>query len=160
MADGKNLPGRSQRVIGALTEFGAGDRVRELPASTRTAAEAAEALGCEVGAIANSLVFMADGHPLLVMTSGRHRVDVALLAERLGKETIRRAGPEEVRAATGQVIGGVAPLGHPAPVETVVDTALEEYPELWAAGGTSNTLFHTDYAELLKMTDGIPVAVN
>ncbi|MEE2037737.1 YbaK/EbsC family protein, partial [Nocardiopsis sp. CT-R113] len=92
--------------------------------------------------------------------SGRHRVDLALLAERLGKEAVRRATPEEVRAATGQVIGGVAPLGHPAPVETVVDTALEEYPELWAAGGTSNTLFHTDYAELLKMTDGIPVAVN
>lgn len=144
----------------ALEAFGARGRVRELPASTRTAAEAARALGCEVGAIANSLVFMADDSPLLVMTSGRHRVDVALLAERLGKGRIRRAAPEEVRAATGQVIGGVAPVGHPAPVETVVDTALEEYPRLWAAGGTPNTVFPTDYAELLKMTDGVPLAVN
>ena len=144
----------------ALEAFGARNRVRELPASTRTAAEAARALGCEVGAIANSLVFMADDSPLLVMTSGRHRVDVALLAERLGRGRIRRAAPEEVRAATGQVIGGVAPVGHPAPVETVVDTALEEYPRLWAAGGTPNTVFPTDYAELLKMTDGVPLAVN
>lgn len=160
MGDGKNLSERSQRVVEALEAFGAGDRVRELPASTRTAAEAAEALGCEVGAIANSLVFMADERPLLVMTSGRHRVDVALLAARLGKEAIRRAKPEEVRAATGQVIGGVAPVGHPAPVETVVDTALEEYARLWAAGGTSNSLFFTDYDELLKMTNGVPVAVN
>ncbi|MGW8531170.1 MULTISPECIES: YbaK/EbsC family protein [Nocardiopsidaceae] len=160
MADGKNLPERSRQVVEALARFGARDRVRELPASTRTAAEAAEALGCEVGAIANSLVFMADGSPLLVMTSGRHRVDVALLAERLGRQAIRRAEPGEVRAATGQVIGGVAPVGHPAPVETVVDTALEEYPRLWAAGGTPNTIFPTDYAELLKMTNGTPVAVN
>lgn len=158
--EGTSLPERSRRVAEALEAFGARGRVRELPASTRTAAEAARALGCEVGAIANSLVFMADDSPLLVMTSGRHRVDVALLAERLGKGRIRRAAPEEVRAATGQVIGGVAPVGHPAPVETVVDTALEEYPRLWAAGGTPNTVFPTDYAELLKMTDGVPLAVN
>ncbi len=158
--EGTSLPERSRRVAEALEAFGARGRVRELPASTRTAAEAARALGCEVGAIANSLVFMADDSPLLVMTSGRHRVDVALLAERLGRGRIRRAAPEEVRAATGQVIGGVAPVGHPAPVETVVDTALEEYPRLWAAGGTPNTVFPTDYAELLKMTDGVPLAVN
>lgn len=156
----RKLPERSQRVAKALEAFGARARVRELPASTRTAAEAAEALGCEIGAIANSLVFMADDKPLLVMTSGRHRVDVALLAERLGKGGIRRAKPEEVRAATGQVIGGVAPLGHPSPVETVVDTVLEGYPQLWAAAGTPNTVFPTDYAELVKMTGGTPVAVN
>lgn len=158
--EGTSLPERSRRVAEALEAFGARNRVRELPASTRTAAEAARALGCEVGAIANSLVFMADDGPLLVMTSGRHRVDVALLAERLGRRRIRRAEPEEVRAATGQVIGGVAPVGHPAPVETVVDIALEEYPRLWAAGGTPHTVFPTDYAELLKMTDGVPLAVN
>lgn len=143
-----------------LRGFGAQGRVKALPSTTRTAVEAAEALGCEVGAIANSLVFMADGEPLLVMTSGRHKVDVAVLAERLGKHRIRRARPEEVRAATGQAIGGVAPLGHPAPVETVVDPVLEEYAELWAAGGTPNTIFPTDYAELMKITGAGSVPVN
>lgn len=160
MEDVKDLPERSRQVVEALRDLGAQGRVRALPAATRTAAEAAQALGCEVGAIANSLVFMADEQPLLVMTSGRHKVDVAVLAERLGKDRIRRAKPEEVRAATGQAIGGVAPLGHPAPVETVVDPALEEYPELWAAGGHPNTIFPTDYAELLKMTGASAVPVN
>jgi prolyl-tRNA editing enzyme YbaK/EbsC (Cys-tRNA(Pro) deacylase) len=160
MSEGTELPERSRRVAEALGAFGARGRVRELPASTRTAQEAADALGCEVGAIANSLVFMADERPLLVMTSGRHRVDTALLAERLGKDTIRRASPDEVRAATGQVIGGVAPVGHPAPVETVVDAALAGYERLWAAAGTPRTVFPTDFAELVGMTDGTPVAVN
>ena len=160
MAESTDLPERSRRVAEALEAFGAGGRVRELPASTRTAQAAAEALGCEVGAIANSLVFMADERPLLVMTSGRHRVDTALLAERLGRGTIRRAGPEEVRAATGQAIGGVAPVGHPAPVETVVDASLADYERLWAAAGTPRTLFPTDYAELVEMTGGTPMAVN
>lgn len=155
-----NLPDRSRRVAEALSGIGVQGQVRELPDSTRTAAEAAEALGCEVGAIANSLVFMADERPLLVMTSGRHRVDAAVLTERLGKDVIRRAKPEEVRGATGQAIGGVAPLGHPEPVETVVDTALEDYPCLWAAGGTPRTVFPTDFAELVKMTGGTPLAVN
>jgi prolyl-tRNA editing enzyme YbaK/EbsC (Cys-tRNA(Pro) deacylase) len=160
MSESTELPERSRRVAEALGAFGARGRVRELPASTRTAQEAADALGCEVGAIANSLVFMADERPLLVMTSGRHRVDTALLAERLGKNAIRRASPEEVRAATGQVIGGVAPVGHPAPVETVVDASLAEYERLWAAAGTPHTVFPTDFAELVGMTGGTPVAVN
>ncbi|MBE2997567.1 YbaK/EbsC family protein [Nocardiopsis sp. HNM0947] len=160
MEETQDLPDRSRRVAEALAGIGAQGRVRELPDSTRTAAEAAEALGCEVGAIANSLVFMADERPLLVMTSGRHRVDVGVLAERLGKGRIRRAKPEEVRDATGQAIGGVAPLGHPEPVETVVDLALEDYPCLWAAGGTPRTIFPTDFTELVKMTAGTPVAVN
>ncbi|MGW5879901.1 YbaK/EbsC family protein [Nocardiopsis terrae] len=160
MDEVEDLPERSRQVARALSAFGARGRVRALPASTRTAAEAADALGCEVGAIANSLVFMADGKPLLVMTSGRHRVDLALLAERLGRTRIRRAEPEEVRSATGQAIGGVAPLGHPVPVETVVDPALADYPRLWAAGGTPNTIFPLDYAELVRITGGSEIAVN
>ncbi|MBQ1081971.1 MULTISPECIES: YbaK/EbsC family protein [unclassified Nocardiopsis] len=156
----QDLPERSREVTRALDALGASGRVRALPASTRTAAEAAEALGCEVGAIANSLVFMADGAPLLVMTSGRHKVDVALLAERLGRAKIKRATPEQVREATGQAIGGVAPIGHPSPVETVVDPALADYPRLWAAGGTPNTIFPTDHAELLRITGGTSVEVN
>ena len=160
MKDTQELPERSRPVAEALTRAGVSGRIRELPASTRTAAEAAEALECEVGAIANSLVFMADDQPLLVMTSGRHRVDTTLLAKRLGKEKIRRAAPEEVRAATGQAIGGVAPVGHPAPVETVVDVTLKEYPQLWAAGGTPRTIFPTDFSELVAMTGGTVTTVN
>ncbi|HJE58654.1 MAG TPA: YbaK/EbsC family protein [Nocardiopsis listeri] len=154
------LPERSRRVVEVLDGLGLTGRVRELPDSTRTAAEAAQALGCEVGAIANSLVFMADDAPLLVMTSGRHRVNVDLLAERLGKQKIRRAKPDEVRAATGQAIGGVAPIAHPAPVETVVDTALADYPTLWAAAGTPNTVFPLTHTELVKITGGVEVRVD
>lgn len=160
MNQGAELPERSRRVARVLDELGLPGRVRALPASTRTAAEAAQALGCEVGAIANSLVFKADEAPLLVMTSGRHRVDVELLAGRLGKGRILRAKPEEVRAATGQAIGGVAPVGHPEPVETVVDPSLADYPTLWAAGGTPNTIFPITYTELVKITGGVEVPVN
>lgn len=160
MNQGAELPERSRQVARVLEELGLSGRVRALPASTRTAAEAAQALGCEVGAIANSLVFMTDEAPLLVMTSGRHRVDVELLAERTGKGRIRRAEPEEVRAATGQAIGGVAPVGHPKPVETVVDPSLADHPTLWAAGGTPNTIFPLTYTELVEITGGAEVPVN
>ena len=98
-----------------------------LPDAAATAPLAAAALGVEVGAIANSLVFWSDGEPLLVMTSGAHRVDTAALAARLGREKIQRATPEQVREATGQAIGGVAPTGHPAPLTTIVDEDLAAY---------------------------------
>ncbi|MBB4688544.1 YbaK/EbsC family protein [Amycolatopsis jiangsuensis] len=143
-----------QHVQDALDTAGVAGRARQLPRSTRTAAEAAEALGCPVGAIANSLVFIADGVPLLVLTSGAHRVDVGALAGRLGRTEIRRATPEEVRAATGQVIGGVAPVGHPAPLDTVVDEHLREYDPLWAAAGTPNAVFPTTFDELARITGG------
>ncbi|GAA3572267.1 YbaK/EbsC family protein [Amycolatopsis ultiminotia] len=148
-----------QQVQEALDAAGAAGRARQLPRSTRTAAEAAEALGCPVGAIANSLVFLADGSPLLVLTSGAHRVEVGALAVRLGREEIRRATPDQVRAATGQVIGGVAPVGHPAPLETVVDEHLAEYDPLWAAAGTPNAVFPTTFDELVRITGGRVAAV-
>ena len=154
-----DLPVRSQLVASALAEAGVQGRVRELPDSARTAAEAAAALGIEVGAIANSLIFWADDRPLLVLTSGRHRVDTAGLAGVLGKGVIARATPDQVRAATGQAIGGVAPVGHPAPVETIVDVALGDYPEVWAAGGTPHTLFPTTFDELVRLTGGRPLVV-
>ena len=125
-----------------------------------TAATAAAQLGVEVGAIANSLVFMSDGEPLLVMTSGAHRVDTAALAERLGRTSIRRATPEQVREATGQVIGGVAPTGHPNALLTVVDEHLAEYPELWAAGGTPQTLFPLTFDDLVRLTGGTVLRVD
>ena len=92
-------------------------------------------LGCEVGAIANSLLFDADGTPVLIMTSGAHRVDTAKAAAAVGVTALERATPEFVREHTGQVIGGVSPIAHPAPVPTYIDSWLQKYPVLWAAAG-------------------------
>ena len=119
-----------------------------------TAAAAAAALGIEVGQIANSLIFDADGEPLLVLTSGAHRVDTAKVAAGLGIGKLKRATPEFVREHTGQAIGGVAPLGHPKPVRTLVDTALEQFPVIWAAGGVPQAVFPITYQELLRVTSG------
>ncbi|MCU7824216.1 YbaK/EbsC family protein [Kitasatospora sp. DSM 101779] len=153
------MPERSRPVAEALAAAGVTAAIRVLPDSARTAAEAAAALGCEVGAIANSLVFICDGAPLLVMTSGAHRVDTAFLAERLGTGPITRATAQQVREATGQAIGGVAPVGHPAPLRTVVDTALEAHPLLWAAAGHPHTVFPLTHRELLHVTAGEPAPV-
>src|SRR5687768_6359167 len=116
-----------------LTRLGGRGEVVILPDSVHTAALAAEALGCEVGAIANSLVFDAGGQPVLILTSGAHRVDTDKVAADLGLGTLKRAKPEFVREHTGQVIGGVSPIAHPAPVPTYLDSWLEKYDVVWAA---------------------------
>ncbi|ARJ05001.1 hypothetical protein GCM10010988_00280 [Cnuibacter physcomitrellae] len=153
------LPERSRLVQEQLRAAGLAAEIRELPDSTRTAAEAAAALGCEPGAIASSLVLLADEEPVLVMTSGRHRVDTALLASQLGAATVSMAPAKLVKTLTGQPIGGVAPVGHPAPIPTVVDESLADYDTLWAAGGTPHTVFPLAYAELLALTGGRPLRV-
>lgn len=151
------------RVIEALRAGGADParvaRLRILPDAVTTAAAAAAALGVEVGQIANSLVFDADGAPLLVLTSGAHRVDTGKVAALIGAERVRRASPEFVREATGQVIGGVAPVGHPAPVRTLVDRALAAYDEVWAAGGIAHSVFPSTFDELVTVTAGEPADV-
>ncbi|MFF1868260.1 YbaK/EbsC family protein [Streptomyces sp. CB03911] len=147
-------------VEAALRAGGASPAVRVLPETAPTAVAAAQQLGCEVGAIANSLVFDADGAPLLVLTSGAHRVDTAKLAALIGAARIRRATPEFVREHTGQPIGGVAPVGHPAPVRTLVDETLAAHPEVWAAAGHPHTVFPTTFAQLLALTGGAAVPVN
>src|SRR4051794_17453336 len=114
---------------------GGAGRVVVLPEGVHTAALAAAALGCEVGAIANSLLFDADGGPVLILTSGAHRVDTAKVAASIGVGSLRRASPEFVREHTGQVIGGVSPIGHPAPVPTYLDPWLRRYDVVWAAAG-------------------------
>ena len=134
-------------------------RMTVLPDAVTTAAAAAAALGVEVGQIANSLVFDADGAPLLVLTSGSHRVDTGKVAALIGVERVRRASPDFVRAATGQAIGGVAPVGHPAPLRTLVDRDLARYDEVWAAGGIPHAVFPTSYEELLAVTGGEPADV-
>lgn len=148
------LPARSRLVHDSLRSAGIAGDIVVLPDAASTAPLAAAALGVEVGAIANSLVFWSDDEPLLVMTSGAHRVDTAALAERLGRGSIRRATPEQVRDATGQAIGGVAPTGHPSPLTTVVDEDLAGYPEIWAAGGTPHTVFPLTFDELVALTGG------
>jgi len=146
-------------VLDALTAADAHGEIRVLPDAVTTAAAAAAALGVEVGQIANSLIFEADGDPLLVLTSGAHRVDTAKVAALIGVTAVRRASPDFVREHTGQAIGGVAPVGHPKPVRTLVDTALEQYDEVWAAGGIPHAIFPTTFAELVRMTDGTPAEV-
>jgi prolyl-tRNA editing enzyme YbaK/EbsC (Cys-tRNA(Pro) deacylase) len=133
--------------------------VRMLPDAVHTAAAAAEALGVQVGQIANSLIFAADGQPLLILTSGAHRVDTAKVAALVGVAALTRATPELVRTHTGQPIGGVAPLGHPKPLRTLVDTDLAQYDEIWAAGGIPHAVFPTTYTELVRLTAGTPAEV-
>ena len=148
-----------ERFAALLRASGATGEVRELTDSARTAAEAAAALGCEVGAIASSLVFTAGDEPVLVLTSGAHRVDEAHVAALLGVPAITRATPEFVRRHTGQAIGGVAPLGHPEPIGTLVDIELARHEQVWAAAGHPHTVFPTTYDELLRLTGGTPAEV-
>lgn len=134
-------------------------RIVELPDSVHSAALAAEALGCEVGAIANSLVFDAAGEPVLVLTSGAHRVDTDAAAARIGVSALRRAAPDFVREHTGQVIGGVSPLGHPRPLPTYLDNWLASHPQIWAAAGHPTAVFSTSFGELLTLTGGSVIEV-
>jgi prolyl-tRNA editing enzyme YbaK/EbsC (Cys-tRNA(Pro) deacylase) len=147
------------RFASVLTELGVPGEVRVLPESAPTAAAAAAQLGCEVGAIANSLVFDADGAPLLVMTSGAHRVDTSKVAALVGAAVVGRAAAQSVRAWTGQVIGGVAPVGHPAPIRTLVDAWLGKYDVVWAAAGHPHAVFPTSFDELLRITGGMTAEV-
>jgi prolyl-tRNA editing enzyme YbaK/EbsC (Cys-tRNA(Pro) deacylase) len=143
-----------ERVIAALRDGGVAADVRRFDDPVPTAAAAAAALGCEVGAIANSLVFEADGAPLLVLASGAHRVDTGKVAALVGVTRVRRATPDFVLAATGQEVGGVAPVGHPAPLRTVVDVDLAAFPLLWAGAGDHHTMFSATYADLVRITGG------
>jgi prolyl-tRNA editing enzyme YbaK/EbsC (Cys-tRNA(Pro) deacylase) len=134
----------TERVTAALRAGGATGAVRELSDSARTAVEAAAALGVPVGAIVKSLVFAADGAPLLVLASGDHQVDTAKVAAVVGAAAVKRADVDLVRSATG----------YPAPLPTVVDRHLAIFDAVWAAAGTPHTVFPTTYDELLRLTSG------
>jgi prolyl-tRNA editing enzyme YbaK/EbsC (Cys-tRNA(Pro) deacylase) len=149
------------KVAAALREAGlasAADGIRILDDDVRTAAAAARALGVDVGAIANSLVFRAthgdEVRPLLALTSGAHRADTTVLASLAGADEVGRADPAFVREHTGQPIGGVAPVGHPHEVHTIVDNALAHHAVVWAAAGHPKSLFPTTHADLLALTGG------
>jgi prolyl-tRNA editing enzyme YbaK/EbsC (Cys-tRNA(Pro) deacylase) len=147
------------RIQAVLIAAGASGTVRMLDESARTAVEAAAALGVEVGQITNSLIFVADGEPLLVLTSGRHRVDTARVAVLVGVTKVGRADADFVREHTGVSIGGVSPIGHPHPLRTLVDIALNDYDVVWAAAGHSHAVFPTTFDELLTLTGGTPAEV-
>lgn len=159
MTDATVLPKRSRRVQQHLHDAGVDTEIRVLPDSARTAAAAASAIGCDVAAIANSLVFLADGTPVLVMTSGGHRADPAVLAQSIGAEEVTMAPPAVVREATGQAIGGVAPVGHPAPLRTFLDSALQAHPLVWAAAGHPHTVMPLTFDQLQQLTGGTVIAV-
>ncbi|MFJ8604428.1 YbaK/EbsC family protein [Streptomyces shenzhenensis] len=148
-----------ERVRTTLTLHGHSGGITELPSPAPTAAAVAEQLACPVGAIANSLIFEADGTPLLIVASGGHRVDLKRAAAHVGVRKVRRATPEFVLEATGQEVDGVAPIGHPAPLRTLVDTALADYPQVRAGAGLPHTMFRTTFEELVTLTGGEAAAV-
>jgi prolyl-tRNA editing enzyme YbaK/EbsC (Cys-tRNA(Pro) deacylase) len=157
----ENLSRSASRVQRALEAAGIESRVVELPQTTRSAQEAAAAIGCAVEQIAKTVVFRrADtGLPVLVVLSGVDRVDTKALASHIGS-AVERASPEFVREATGFAIGGVPPLGHEAPLETIVDAGLLRYDIVWAAAGTPNAVFRASPGQLAAGASVLPVAVN
>ncbi|NQD87095.1 YbaK/EbsC family protein [Paenarthrobacter sp. CM16] len=147
------IPDPVLNVKSALISAGVEDTVRIFEDKVPTAADAASALGCDVAAITNSLIFELDGQPLLILASGAAKVDTALVAAQLGTGKIRRATPEFVLVHTGQEVGGVAPVGHPEKLRTILDSSLQEHPVLWAGAGDHNSMFSINYEELRAVTN-------
>jgi Cys-tRNA(Pro) deacylase len=154
------LSAGAQRVQAALARHGMDCRVQEMHQTTRSAADAARAVGCEVGQIAKSLVFRgkATGRAVLVIASGANRVDLAHLADTLS-EPVGMADPDFVRQQTGFAIGGVPPLGHRQSLEIYIDEDLMQYADIWAAAGTPRAVFRLTPDQLVRITDGRVMAV-
>jgi prolyl-tRNA editing enzyme YbaK/EbsC (Cys-tRNA(Pro) deacylase) len=150
-----------KRLIATLAEHGCAGEIKVLSDSARTAAEAAAALGIEVGQIASSLIFkLPDGSPLLVITSGRHRVDTDLVASNLGIEKLGRVDADYVKEQSGFSIGGVSPLGWISKPEIIlIDEALNDYDVVWAAAGHPHAVYPTTYDELIQCTGAQPMVV-
>ena len=160
MEDTEGLHPSAARVAMALRERGIKGPFHQFSASTKTAAEAATALGCEIGAIASCLVFVLDGQPIVILKSGAFRVDTAEFAELVGGTNLRRASAEEVRASTGQPIGGVSPVGWPSRLRVFIDVALSDFHEIWSACGTPNAVFATTFDELRELTGATPIVLS
>jgi prolyl-tRNA editing enzyme YbaK/EbsC (Cys-tRNA(Pro) deacylase) len=157
----ESLSNSAKKVQQALDTFGLDFLVQELPASTRSAIDAASAIGCQVGQIAKSLIFRFKdgGKPLLVIASGANRVNASLVGAHLGA-AIEIADADYVRQATGYAIGGVPPVGHRVPLRTIIDQALLEYEEIWAAAGTPHAVFRLTPDSLIRITSGDVIRVN
>ena len=149
-----------KRVQQALIDLGVSGQIKVLIESARTAQEAADGLGIEVGQIASSLIFKLPDHsPLLIITSGRHRVDVDLVAKNLGIEKLERVDAAYVKEISGFSIGGVAPIGWISPATIIIDQALNDYEVVWAAAGHPHAVYPTSFKELLQCTDAQPMVV-
>ena len=149
-----------KRVLAALQDHGITGEVHVLSDSARTAQEAATALGIEVGQIASSLIFkLPDESPLLIITSGRHRVDTDLVAKSLGIEKLGRVDADYVKEKSGFSIGGVAPIGWVSPATMLIDQALNDYVVVWAAAGHPHAVYPTSYSELIECTGAKPMVV-
>ncbi|MBP2414587.1 prolyl-tRNA editing enzyme YbaK/EbsC (Cys-tRNA(Pro) deacylase) [Arthrobacter stackebrandtii] len=148
-----------ENVRAALAAAGLEDTVVVVPDSVATAAAAAAVLGCEVGAIANSLIFECGGEPLLILSSGAGKVDTKKVARDHGLPKITRATPEFVLEHAGQPVGGVAPMGHREPIRAFLDTDLEQYPVLWAGAGSHQAMLSISYRQLLQSTGATETAV-
>jgi prolyl-tRNA editing enzyme YbaK/EbsC (Cys-tRNA(Pro) deacylase) len=153
------VSGAIDRFLEAARLQGLEPDVRRFPEGTKTANDAARAIGCDVGQIVKSLVFMADDRPIMAFTSGANRVDEAKLAELVGTSSVRRATPEEARAATGFAVGGTPPFGHPERLTYLVDHDLLSWEQIWAAAGTPDSVFPLTPAELLRVTGASPSAL-
>jgi prolyl-tRNA editing enzyme YbaK/EbsC (Cys-tRNA(Pro) deacylase) len=149
----------TQRVADVAARAGLTLDVRRFPEGTRTAADAARAVGCDLGAIAKSIVLMSDRGPVVVFVSGANRADYAKVAESLGVSGVRRADADEARTATGYPIGGTGPWGYPEPLPLLCDTDLLDYEEVWAAGGTPETVFPITPEDLLRVSGARPAEV-
>lgn len=143
-----------------LRDRGVRGEVRALAQDSPTAALTAAQLGCDVSAIVNSLVFTADDAPILILASGAHRIDLARVRHMLGVNKVKRATPELVTEATGQVIGGVGPIGHPKPLRTLLDLTLSEIDPLWAGAGLPHLVFRTNFTELRQLTNATPALIH
>jgi prolyl-tRNA editing enzyme YbaK/EbsC (Cys-tRNA(Pro) deacylase) len=146
------VAGAIERFLEAARDAGIEPQIRRFPEGTKTAEAAARAVGCQIGQIVKSLVFVADGVPLLALTSGANRADPGRLAGLVGGATVRRADPQEARSATGFAIGGTPPFGHPHLVTVLMDRDLLGYDQLWAAAGTPDAVFPITPADLVRVT--------
>jgi prolyl-tRNA editing enzyme YbaK/EbsC (Cys-tRNA(Pro) deacylase) len=144
------VSGAIDRFLAAARELGLEPEIHRFPEGTKTADDAARAIGSDVAQIVKSLVFTADDGPLLALTSGANRADTSRLAELVGAREVRRATPEEARAATGFAVGGTPPFGHPGPVRALCDRALLAHEVVWAAAGTPDSVFPLTPADLLR----------
>lgn len=156
----KALHPSAQRVAAALAQLGVLGPVHQFEVSTKSSADAAAALDCEIGAIASCLVFILDDEPIVVVKSGANRVDTKQLAHVARGSAVRQATPDEVRAATGQPIGGVSPVGWPSQLRVFIDDTLRGYERVWSACGTPNAVFATTYDELRGLTDATPLTLH
>jgi len=148
------LPKQAELVVQAARAHGLELDVHEFPAGTPTAADAANAVGCDVEQIVKSLLFMADDRPVLVLTSGRNRVDIGKVGKQLGAGEVRKADANQARAATGYAIGGTPPFGHPSPLDVLIDQDLTGFDQVWAAAGTPRHVFPISPPDLVRASGG------